>query len=51
MTDFKNLLTDDEVEAVKQLRELIPIVKNKWFSLGRDIDKFMKLCDKFSPKK
>jgi hypothetical protein len=45
--DLKNLITDEDNRVLHDLKNLIPIVKNKWFSLGRDMDKLNKLVDSF----
>ena len=45
--DLKNLITNEDREVLHELHRLIPVVKNKWFSMGRDMDKLMKLCNSF----
>jgi hypothetical protein len=45
--ELKNLITDDDRNTLHELRRLLPIIKSKYFSLGRDIDKFMQCCVKF----
>lgn len=39
------LLTKKEHEKIEQLKGLAKIIKNKYFSLGRDLDKFVKLIN------
>ena len=46
-TTLQNLITNEDREVLHELHRLIPIVKNKWFSMGRDMDKLMKLCNSF----
>lgn len=49
--EFKNLITDEEHSALKELCVIIPIVKAKYFSLGRDMDKLAKLFTVFGSTK
>jgi len=51
MSDFKNLLTDDELKTVNELKLIVPKIKNKYFSLGTDLNTFIKLLDKIEIKK
>ena len=46
-TSLANLITNEDREVLHELHRLIPVVKNKWFSMGRDMDKLMKLCNSF----
>ena len=46
-TSLNNLITNEDREVLHELHRLIPVVKNKWFSMGRDMDKLMKLCNSF----
>ena len=43
--DLKNLVTDKELEAIKLVKPLIGVIKNKYFNLGRDWVKLEKLFD------
>ena len=43
--DLKNIVTDDERRKLNEIYPLLSAIKNKYFNLGRDIDKFFKLCD------
>lgn len=43
MSDFKNLITDEDKKNIDEIGKIAPIIKNKWFSLGRDMDKLTKL--------
>ena len=45
--ELKNLITDEDRGVLHELKRLLPIIKSKYFSLGRDIDKFMQYCNKF----
>jgi len=45
--NINQLLSDEEVQILHDFCRLIPIIKNKYFNLGRDMDKFSKLCVKF----
>jgi len=45
--DLKNLITDKDREILHELKKLIPSIKNRWFSMGRDMDKLMKLLANF----
>ena len=45
--DLKNLITEEDRGVLHELKRLLPIIKSKYFSLGIDIDKFMKACEKF----
>lgn len=44
---FKNLMTEQEHDALKIVSQLAPIIKNKFFSLGRDLVKFEKALAAF----
>jgi len=46
--ELLNLLTDKERETLDALRRLVPSIKNQYFKLGRDIDKFLKLCEQLN---
>jgi hypothetical protein len=46
-TSLANLITNEDREVLHELKRIIPIVKNKWFGLGRDMDKLNKLIDHF----
>lgn len=48
--EFKNLLTDEEHAALKSICQIIPAIKSKYFSLGRDMDKLVKLLAQFGDK-
>ncbi len=37
------VLTPEEKKNLDELKELMFKIKQKWFSLGRDIDRFVKL--------
>ena len=47
MNDLRNLITEEDRVVLHELKRLLPIIKSKYFSLGRDIDKFMSCCTKF----
>ena len=49
--DLQNLITNEDREVLHELHRILPVIKNKYFSLGRDIDKFMKLVDMFGKPK
>lgn len=49
--DLQNLITDSDKVVLHELKRLLPIIKSKYFSLGRDIDKFMKACERFGVPK
>ena len=44
--NLQNLLTDSDIKTLHELRDLTPRIKSKYFSLGRDIDTFLKLIEK-----
>ena len=46
MNSFQNLVTDEQLHDLKELSTLAKGIKNKWFSMGRDWDRFVKLTDK-----
>jgi hypothetical protein len=46
-TSLQNLITNEDREVIHELHRITPIIKSKYFSLGRDIDKFMKLIEAF----
>jgi hypothetical protein len=50
-TSLQNLITNEDREVIHELTRLTPIIKNKYFSLGRDIDRFMKLIGSFGQLK
>lgn len=45
--DLKNLITEEDKNVLHELKRIVPQLKNRWFSLGRDMDKLVKLCEKF----
>jgi len=46
--ELLNLLTDKDRETLDAIKRLVPSIKNQYFKLGRDIDKFLKLCENFN---
>ena len=48
---LQNLITDEDRQVLHELHRIVPIVKSKYFSLGRDVDKLMKLLDLFGKPK
>ena len=50
-TSLANLMTNEDIKVVHDLKQLLPIVKNKWFSMGRDMDRLNKLLDSFGKLK
>ena len=44
--DLKNLITSEELQILHDICRQIPSIKNKWFSMGRDMDKFSKMCER-----
>ena len=50
MSGFQNLYTDEEAKTIMELQALSKKLRNKYFSLGTDLDKFMKLIGKIENK-
>jgi hypothetical protein len=46
-TSLQNLITNEDREVLHELHRLINIIKPKYFSLGRDMNKFQDLINKF----
>lgn len=49
--DGMNLITDDDLHAFKEAVLLMKSIKNRFFSLGRDLDKFLKVGERFTNDK
>ncbi len=49
--ELKNLLTDEDLQLLHELKKLTPIIKNKGASFVREIDKFLKLIEKLGGAK
>ena len=49
--NLNNLITDEDNKVIHELKRLIGIIKPKYFSLGRDINKFMDTVEKFGKLK
>ena len=49
--NLQNLITNEDRQVLHELHRILPVIKNKYFSLGRDIDKFMRLVDMFGKPK
>ena len=49
--NLNNLITDEDNKVLHELKRLISIIKPKYFSLGRDINKFMDTVEKFGKLK
>jgi len=47
-SSLKNILSDEQAQILQELTALVPRIKNKFFSLGSDIDRFTKLLSKFN---
>ncbi len=45
--DLNKIIPDEQLQILHDFCRLIPSMKNKFFNLGRDMDKFNKLCTKF----
>ena len=45
--NINQLLSEEELQVLHEMCRLIPVIKNKYFNLGRDFDKFSKVCVKF----
>ena len=50
-TSLNNLITNEDREVLHELHRIVPIVKSKYFSLGRDMNKFQDLINKFGQPK
>jgi hypothetical protein len=46
-TSLANLITNEDRETLHELKRLISIIKPKYFSLGRDMNKFQETIEKF----
>lgn len=40
-----HLISEEEKKKYDELSSLAKVIKNKYFSLGRDLDKFVKLTE------
>ena len=50
-TSLNNLISDEDNKLLHEIKQLAPPLKNRWFAMGRDVDRLIKLLEQFGKPK